>query len=216
MDGSVVTIGHTGGSGSGDSQQAEFPREVEFYSLVSYLPEGLSKFLSELRRQFDPRFPGKPHLTILPPRPLKTAWSDAWSELRRAIVAMNPVTVELGDVETFPASRVVYLSLRQGYASIEALHETLNAGCASCGEVWPYHPHITLAHGIRAENFEEAAREGQLRWNEYGGERQFLVRRLTWVKTSIAPGLTEKETRGKVTSENAWTDLAESDLMGLR
>jgi 2'-5' RNA ligase len=118
----------------------------------------------------------------------------------------------LGDVETFDASKVVYLALREGYNEVQALHELLNSGCASCGEAWPFHPHITLAHKSAAENFSEAAESARKRWSEYDGERGFKVDRLTWVKTTIVPGVSDRGTRSLVASDSQWVDLAESEL----
>jgi 2'-5' RNA ligase len=204
MDGLVVTVGDAdGGSSSGT---------IEFFALVAYLPERLSEFLSSLRQDLDPRFTGKPHLTILPPRPLTSPWGEAWGELKPTITKSHPFQVTLGDVETFDASKVVYLALREGYNEVQALHELLNSGCASCGEAWPFHPHITLAHKSAAENFSEAAESARKRWSEYDGERGFKVDRLTWVKTTIVPGVSDRGTRSLVASDSQWVDLAESEL----
>ena len=205
MDGRVVTVGSADGGSSNGT--------IDFFALVVYLPEPLSEFLSALRRDLDPRFCGKPHLTILPPRPLLSPWNEAWAELKPAICNSHPFHVELGNVETFDASRVVYLSLREGFPAVEALHRLLNMGCTNCGqEAWPYHPHITLAHKSLAENFLDAAADAQRRWIEYRGDRGFLVDRLTWVKTTIVPGVNEPGTRSLVASDSAWVDLAESEL----
>lgn len=215
MDGSVVTVSSAdNGSSSSDRSSSDgSSRAIEFFALVAYLPEPLSEFLSSLRHDLDPRFRGKPHLTILPPRPLKSTWEEAWTELRPAIRGSRPIAVELGDVEVFGESQVVYLSLREGYAAIEGLHKVLNAGCAGCGEAWPYHPHITLAHGNLAENFADAAKNAQRRWTAYRGERGCTIDRLTWVRTTIVPGVSERGTRSLVASDSAWVDLAESELL---
>jgi 2'-5' RNA ligase len=214
MDGSVVTVGNADGGGtSGECGSShDSSRATEFFALVSYLPRALSEFLSNLRHDLDPRFLGKPHLTILPPRPLQFPWNQAWAELRPAIEASPRFAVELGDVETFNASQVVYLALRKGQGAVETLHELLNAGCAGCGESWPYHPHVTLAHGSFGEKFGDAATDAQRRWNDYSGERGFTVDRLTWVKTTIVPGVNDRGTRSMVASDSAWVDLAESEL----
>jgi 2'-5' RNA ligase len=204
MERLVVTVGDAdGGSSSGT---------IDFFALVAYLPEPLSEFLSGLRQDLDPRFTGKPHLTILPPRPLTFAWDEAWGELRPIITRCRSFQVTLKDVETFDASKVVYLALCDGYHEVEALHDLLNSGCASCGEAWPFHPHITLAHKSAAENFAEAAECARKRWSEYHGERGFKVDRLTWVKTTIVPGVSDRGTRSLVASDSQWLDLADSEL----
>jgi len=204
MDGLVVTVGNAdGGSSSGT---------IDFFALVAYLPEPLSEFLSGLRQDLDPRFTGKPHLTILPPRLLTSPWDEAWAELRPTIAMSNRFQVTLKGVEIFDASRVVYLALCDGYHEVQALHDRLNCGCANCGEAWPFHPHITLAHKSAAENFAETAETARKRWSEYHGERGFKVDRLTWVKTTIVPGVSDRGTRSMVASDSQWVDLAESEL----
>ena len=204
MDGSVVTVGSAdGGSSSGT---------IEFFALVTYLPEPLSEFLSSLRQELDPRFRGKPHLTILPPRLLASSWDEAWAELRPNITKSHPFPVTLGDAETFDASRVVYLALRNGFTAVQALHDVLNSGCANCGEAWPFHPHITLAHKLASENFAEAAETARKKWSAYNGDRGFAVDRLTWVKTTIVPGVSDRGTRSLVASDSEWVDLADSEL----
>lgn len=205
MDGSVVTVGNADGASSSGT--------IEFFALVAYLPEPLSQFLRSLRRELDPRFRGKPHLTILPPRLLSSAWDEAWTELRPNITKSHPFSVTLGDAETFDASRVVYLALRDGFTAVQALHDQLNSGYAGCGEAWPFHPHITLAHKSPTENFAEAAGSARRRWSEYKGERGFTVDRLTWVKTAIVPGVNDRGTRSLVASDSEWVDLAESELL---
>jgi 2'-5' RNA ligase len=210
MDGPVVTVD---GSSSGDRTSSEGSGgAIDLFALVVYLPDPLSSFLSHLRHDLDPRFQGRPHLTILPPRPLPSSWEQAWSELKVAIHSSQPVEVELGEVEMFQQSQVVYLSLREGYTEIQNLHQRLNEGCARCGEAWPYHPHITLGHGFFGGSFAEAARSAQQRWNTYSGARKFTIGRLTWVKTTIIPGVSERGTRSLVASDSVWIDLADSEL----
>src|SRR5439155_14771949 len=92
---------------------------IEYFALVAYLPEPLSGFLSELRHQLDPRFRGKPHLTLLPPRPLVCSSDEAWRGLRHEIRRRRTFVVDLGNVGTFAESQVVFLSVRQGEGEIE-------------------------------------------------------------------------------------------------
>src|SRR5437660_10919341 len=121
---------------------------LEFFALVTYLPEPLSGFLRGLRKDLDPRFKGEPHLTILPPRPLTRSWAEVWRELSAVISVTDALRVDLGDVQTFCESHVVYLGLGRGAAEIEALHERLNTGSAKAGESWDYCPHTTPAQGF--------------------------------------------------------------------
>jgi 2'-5' RNA ligase len=185
---------------------------LEFFALVAYLPEPLSGFVSRLRHDLDPCFAGKPHLTVLPPRPLEGSWSDAWSQVRASIEATPAFEVGLSQVETFAESQVVYLAIREGYTMLQKLHEQLNSGPTCFAEAWHYQPHITLAHGIAGEQVDSALETARRRWREYSLRRSFEVGRLTWVKTVIVPGVSERGTRSLVATNSTWVDLAECDL----
>jgi 2'-5' RNA ligase len=199
MGGSAALNGSTSGA-------------VEYYALVAYLPVALSEFLSTVRNELDPRYPGKPHLTLLPPRRLTCPWGVAWEQVRSILEVTPPIHVGLGDVRLFKESDVVYLELRNGWQDVEKLHRRLNDGLVCSAEVWQYHPHITLAHGTPGQDVLAAAAHAQKRWNEYGFDRSFEIGKLTWVKTTIVPGVHDHGTRSPVASDSQWIDLAEGHL----
>lgn len=185
---------------------------LEFFALVAYLPEPLSGFLSGLRKDLDPRFKGKPHLTILPPRSLIRPWAEVWQETVGIIAASDSIHVELGNVRTFYESHVVYLGLNRGASEIADLHDRLNTGCAEARELWEYCPHITLAHGYMGEHFDAAIDGARAKWVGYRHPHNFEIERLTFVKTAIVPGVNDRGTRSLVASDSEWVDLAECSL----
>ncbi len=182
------------------------------FALVAYLPEPLSGFLSGLRKDLDPRFKGKPHLTILPPRALTRPWAQVWEELSAVISATDSVRVELTQVETFCESHVVYLQFGRGAAEVVALHDRLNTNASKAEEVWDYYPHITLAHGFLGDDCDAASVNAQKQWSAYPHMHSFEIDRLTWVKTTIVPGVHDHGTRSPVASDSEWVDLAECPL----
>jgi 2'-5' RNA ligase len=198
---------------SSDTGSSNMQKGIEFFALVAYLPEPLSGFLSQLRHQLDPRFRGKPHLTLLPPRPLVCSSDDAWADVRREIRRNSSFLVDLGSVGVFAESQVVFLSIRHGASEIEQLHGRLNTGRAGFAEVWRYHPHVTLAHGLFGGDFTSAATEATRCWGLYQGVRQFRVERLVWVKTTIVPGSSGRGTRSMVATDSEWVDLGYQDLV---
>jgi 2'-5' RNA ligase len=211
MDVSSTLLESGGGPESGRGL-LETGGALEFFALVAYLPEPLSGFLSGLRRDLDPRFKGKPHLTILPPRGLMRPWAEVWQELSGIIAASGSLHIELGGVRTFCESNVVYLGLNRGASEIADLHDRLNTGSAEAGELWEYCPHITLAHGYVGDHFEAAIDNARARWAAYGAPHSFEIERLTWVKTTIVPGVNDRGTRSLVASDSEWVDLAECSL----
>src|SRR5258708_29857559 len=84
---------------------------INSFALISYLPEPLAGFLDSLRCELVPRCQAKTHVTVLPPRPLATGLPEsAWLELNDYLDAFPPFRVELGSIEIFEGSNVIYLS----------------------------------------------------------------------------------------------------------
>lgn len=168
---------------------------INSFALVGYLPEPLGSFVNGLRRELDPSCLASAHVTILPPRPLACSPDAAWAELRNALQGEPPFPVELREVEVFPGSDVIYISIGTGFSELERLHGALNKGSLQFNEPWCYHPHVTLAQGGGSvgAGLELAAK----RWSHFKAPRHFRLDRLTFVQNTL---------------EKGWLDLACSDL----
>src|ERR1700688_1260192 len=97
-------------------------RYVNSFALVSYLPGPLAELLDEIRHDFAPESRAKAHLTVLPPRPLfgsrplaEDAAAEATEELRVRLQDFPPFRVDLGDIEVFPGTQVIYVSIQAGF-----------------------------------------------------------------------------------------------------
>ena len=165
---------------------------INSFALVSYLPEPLAGFLDRLRNELVPRCDSKAHVTVLPPRPLVVNPDEAWRELVDALHDVQPIHVELGRVEVFPVSQVLYLSVTTGHNELKRLHNALNHGRLSFEEPFTYHPHITLAQDLEPQHVAAAVELANTRWREFGHARDFTVNRLTFVQNTL---------------ENRWMDL---------
>jgi len=174
-------------------------RTLGQFALVSYIPDPLAGFLDRLRLDLTPNCNPRAHVTVLPPRPiandsdLKNLTRHLEEEGRIAL----PFEVVLGDIDTFPATKVIFVNLLRGERELHALHENLNSGQLEYDGPFPYHPHITVAqdfNAAQAEEFTQAARE---RWQRYDGPRRFMVECLSFVQ-NVAPGM--------------WVDLARIPL----
>ena len=167
------------------------------FALVSYLPGRLAEFLDQLRFELKPGCVLRSHVTILPPRPIHLDIGQSTHQIAEQGNVTAPFTVELGPVDTFKKSNVVYLTLRRGANELRALHGSLNAGQLRYDPVYPYHPHITLAQNLTPEQAESLAANASERWAGYNGPREFSVEVLSFVR-SCEPGV--------------WQDLAHVDL----
>jgi 2'-5' RNA ligase len=168
------------------------------FALVSYIPGRLAKFLDQLRAELKPGCVLRSHVTVLPPRPIQLNVEECIRQITAEGNETAPFTVELGSVEVFEKSHVVYLTLRSGARELHALHENLNSGQLEYRPVFPYHPHITLAQDLTPEQARELADLARERWRRYDGPRQFSVEALSFVRSEV-PG--------------CWRDLAHVELM---
>jgi len=170
---------------------------VNCFSLVTYLPDPLRKFLDDLRRELVPGCLPAAHLTILPPRPLSGTAAEALETIRARISDFSPFEIETGEVLVFPISDVIYLSIKKGGKELLPMYKSLNVGPLRYQEPFPYHPHITLAQGLTREQSVELAAVARRRWSEYAYSRVFPVESLAFVQN---------------TTRNLWVDLAHFQL----
>lgn len=175
---------------------------INSFALVSYLAGPLAELLDEIRHDFAPESRAKAHLTILPPRPLfssasATAVEEAMEQLKIRLQEFPPFRVELGDIEVFPDTQVIYVSIKSGFTELERMHQSLNTGCLACQEPYPYHPHVTVVQELAPEDVPNATQFARWRWSEFKHPRGVWVDRLTFVQNTL---------------ENCWTDLAMLNL----
>jgi 2'-5' RNA ligase len=104
----------------------------------------------------------------------------------------QPFRVELGEIQVFPVTDVIYLSVNAGHAELQKLHTALNMECLAFEEPFQYHPHVTLAQELDRDQLAEATDFAKRRWHEFRDARSFTVDKLTFVQNTL---------------DNAWTDL---------
>jgi 2'-5' RNA ligase len=165
---------------------------INSFALVAYLSDPLAGFLDRLRTDLVPGCHAKAHVTILPPRPISAPAEQAWSEIEKGLQDVPPFRVELADIEIFPATQVIYLSVNAGSLELRRLHRLLNTGACSFEEPFSYHPHLTLAQDLERGQVETAMETTKQRWRQFSDRRNFMVEKLTFVQNTI---------------DNRWADL---------
>ncbi len=178
---------------------------INSFALVSYLPGALAELLDEIRHDFAPDSHAKAHITILPPRPLiefsgedpGRAVAEATEQLRSSLQEFPPFKVDLGEIEIFEGTQVIYVSIQNGFAELERMHAILNTGRVAFQEPFPYHPHVTIAQELAPEDVHNAAQFARWRWSEFKHSRSAPIDHLTFVQNTL---------------ENCWTDLAMLNL----
>ncbi len=94
----------------------------------------------------------------------------------------KPFDVVLGDVEVFPVSHVIYVSIARGREHLRHLHSVLNKGQAQHRECFPYHPHVTLAQELSLEVVPGKLELARKRWRDSGLDRVVRVDTLSFVQ----------------------------------
>jgi hypothetical protein len=172
-------------------------RRPSLYALVIYLPPPLGSFLDALRLEMVPGCSPHAHVSVLPPRPLPLAPEEGIAESRRIVAGFPPFHIELGRIEVFPHTEVIYISVEKGTEQLRRMHEALNQGGLAFQEPFAYHPHITLAQELEPGQAGPLLELAARRWREFQGERTFRADRAVFVRN----------THGRL-----WTDLADGPL----
>jgi len=170
---------------------------LNLYALVIYLPDPLARFLDELRLEMVPDCNPHAHISVLPPRPLPAGTGHAIEEARQLVAGFAPFDIELGRIEIFPVTDVIYISVEDGEQQLRQMHRTLNQGALAFEEPFPYHPHITLAQGLEGAQVGPLLDLASSRWREFRGRRSFHADRTVFVQHECG---------------DQWIDLAEGRL----
>ena len=191
-----------GGVAGGDTIKTEMDGSsgegrVNSFALVAYLPEPLGGFIDRLRRDLCPADQARAHITILPPRPLACMPESAWAELQARLRDVASFRIALQEVALFEVSDVIYISIGQGYDSLQRLHQILNSGYCDFSEAWSYQPHVTLGQQLDPGRLAPSLQTARERWSRFDGPREFTLDHVTWVQNTAA---------------GRWLDLAEWDL----
>src|SRR5260370_41094288 len=98
------------------------------FALVSYIPDPLGNFLDRLRLDLVPGCSPHAHVTVLPPRPISADESQAADELIEMAENFSGFDIELGRVEIFPVSKVIYIGIARGERELKEMYRALNRG----------------------------------------------------------------------------------------
>ena len=91
-----------------------------------------------------------PHATLLPPTPVpEDSIEDVEKHLSVAATEREPFVMHLAGTGTFrPISPVVFVQVAAGVSDCEVLEQAIRRGPLARDLAFPYHPHVTVAHGV--------------------------------------------------------------------
>jgi len=179
-----------------EADQGEAAR-INSFALVTYIPEPLGSFLDGLRKELVPECSLRSHVSILPPRPLFHSEQAAHDQIEQECRRTPRFRIEAGSIRVFPVTNVIYIEVATGEDELRQMHDSLNADVLQFKEAYFYHPHITLAQQLPAEQILMAYELAQRRWREYQQVRGFDVDVITFVQN---------------THSNRWIDLSELQM----
>ena len=170
---------------------------INSFALVTYIPEPLAGFLDGLRQELVPNCFLRAHVTILPPRPLSGTPEAAWEQVRKLAKQFSAFDIQLGGVDVFPVTDVIYVQIAAGTETLKQMHDVMNSGALAVREGFPYHPHVTLGQELKPDEVDELLHVARSRWAEYSGPKTFRPEKIVFVQN---------------TRQNEWVDLGECKL----
>jgi 2'-5' RNA ligase len=124
------------------------------------VPEPFGSVLQSCRADFgDPQAHAIPtHVTLLPPTEVDRAALPAIETHLAGVAALSrPFELKLSGTDSFrPLSPVVFVKLVHGAHECTVLQERVRSGPLERELQFPYHPHVTVAHGIADEAMDRA------------------------------------------------------------
>jgi 2'-5' RNA ligase len=123
------------------------------------VPEPWAAELQRFRASFgDPLAEAIPtHVTLAPPTEISDSLDKVERHLSEVAEATPAFSLHLRGTATFrPISPVVFIALAEGISSCEVLAAAIRQGPLAQDLVFPYHPHVTVAHDIDDEGLDRA------------------------------------------------------------
>jgi len=154
------------------------------YALVAYVRNPIGEFVESLRQELHPELPHlAAHVTLLPPRLLRSDEAGALDTLEKVCKEVEPFEVSLGEVETFiPVTPTVFIRVAHAAYRMRELHDRLNINGLACAEEWPYMPHLTIVKMGAEDQAQYAYRVARTRWAEFDDRRCLEIRDLVFVR----------------------------------
>jgi 2'-5' RNA ligase len=144
-------------------------------ALVSYIPDPLGAFLHRLQQLLPGEHNPQPHVTILPPRPLRAGIETVTRNAKAVLQRFPSFDVELSQVRCFPETSILYLDVSEGQHLLYALHRALNAGELAHAERFEFLPHLTLGGPVPDNSLIDVRQRAESVWRSASCPVRFQV-----------------------------------------
>jgi len=147
----------------------------DLFALVSYVPEPLGSTLDGLKALLRGEPPSPAHITLLPPRPLRTDPVAAYERIREVLTGFPAFELELTEICRFPTTNVLYLAVGKGHEQIREIYRALNHGDLFYSEEFEFLPHLTLAYPPDLTAAEGVRLQLEKAWNQVRHLQPFVI-----------------------------------------
>jgi 2'-5' RNA ligase len=144
-------------------------------ALVCYVPEPLAGVLQTLRRTLPSAYDARPHITLLPPRPLCLPVRELIGRLSRILRNRRSFSVKLNDLSSFVETSLLHFEIGEGSEHLNELHSVLNSGDLRHDEVHDFKPHVTIGGPYDSALLPEVLAEAKALWNSSSCGNRFDV-----------------------------------------
>lgn len=151
------------------------------FALVSYIPERIATLIQQLRRSLGADSQPQPHITVLPPRPLRVEASAAAEQLSKILSRFCAFEVEISKIRRFRESNYLYLDIATGNSLVHDMHDALNTGAFSDPEQFEFRPHLTLGGPVPQDELEQIHERANETWRGAGDPPRFLLDEIVFV-----------------------------------
>ena len=145
------------------------------FALVAYVPDPLAEFLYQMRRSLHEAPCPRPHVTLLPPRPLRVSVESACRTADKILRPQYAFEVELSHMSYFANTNTLYLDINDGASELRALHEQLNHGDLYHEEEFAFRPHLTVAGLVNASRLPAVLRQAEADWRAAACSPRFTL-----------------------------------------
>ncbi|EPD29512.1 2'-5' RNA ligase family protein [Gleimia europaea] len=136
--------------------------DEELIGILVAVPQPLADEIDELRTRlnFDTATSTAPHITLVPPTPVKQADRERiMNQLGEVAAKHAPFRICLQGAGSFrPVSAVAFINVVVGGAALAVLEDEIRVATGLAPARFPFHPHVTLAHVDHEETLSEAER----------------------------------------------------------
>jgi len=139
------------------------PAGVRMIGVAIPIPNPHGPTLQRWRESFGDRMARSipTHITLLPPTEVhEDRLPEIEEHLRLIAEGEQSFRIVLDGTATFrPVSPVVFIALKDGIGNCERLEAKIRSGPLTRPLLYPYHPHVTVAHDLPEEVLDRAFKE---------------------------------------------------------